>query len=378
VRKRVRLVLGLGVLTILLVACQRSSLPQDTFNAQGPNAQEIKNLFIPVLLVAAVVFVLVEGGFVWIMVRYRHRKGRDRIPAQTHGNTKLEITWTIIPTLILAGVMVPTVATIWDLASAPPANAMHVTVEGHQWWWGFDYTDPDMRTLSGTPIRTADVLVIPVGQPVYLSLEAASTGGAHSDPMPGAPNGVPDYTVIHSFWVPELAGKQDVVPGRTNHILLQANHPGVYDGQCAEFCGYEHAFMRFRVDALDQTSWTAWMQNQKANAVAPIPGSQAALGQAIFLRPTFCIQCHLVNGLPNTSSAAIDSTTFIPTAPNLTHFFAAEHSCSAGCVWDTHDPKAIAAWLRDPSAIKPYVKMPNYHLSNAEIQELVAYLQSLK
>ena len=102
-RKRVRLVLGLGALALLLAACQRSSLPQDTFNAQGPNAQKIKDLFIPVLLVAAVVFVLVEGGFVWIMIRFRHRKGRDRIPAQTHGNTRLEITWTIIPTLVLAG-----------------------------------------------------------------------------------------------------------------------------------------------------------------------------------------------------------------------------------------------------------------------------------
>jgi cytochrome c oxidase subunit 2 len=372
VRKRVRLVLGLGLLAITLAACQRSSLPQDTFNSQGPNAQEIKNLFIPVLLVAAAVFVLVEGGFVWIMIRFRHRKGRDRIPAQTHGNTKLEITWTIIPTLILAGVMVPTVATIWDLAAAPPANAMNVTVEGHQWWWGFDYTDLSMKTVSGAPIRTADVLVIPVGQPVYLSLEAASTGGARSD------LGVPDYTVIHSFWVPELFGKQDVVPGRTNHILFSADRAGVFDGQCAEFCGYEHALMRLRVDALDQTSWNAWVQNQKANAVTPTPGSQAALGQQIFMEGRYCIQCHLVNGLPNTSGAAIDSTAFIPTAPNLTHFFAQEHSCSAGCVWDTHDPKAIAAWLRDPSAIKPYVKMPNYHLSNTQIQELVAYLESLK
>jgi cytochrome c oxidase subunit 2 len=372
VRKRVHLVLGVAALGLLLGACQRTNLPQDTFNTQGPNSQEIKNLFIPVLLVAAVVFVLVEGGFVWIMFKYRHRKGRETIPPQTHGNTRLEIGWTILPTLVLAAVMVPTVATIWDLASAPPANAMHVTVEGHQWWWGFDYTDPAMKTVSGAPIRTADVLVVPVGQPVYLSLEAASTGGAHSDAH------VPDYTVIHSFWVPELFGKQDVVPGRTNHILFSADRAGVYDGQCAEFCGYEHALMRLRVQAVDQTAWTAWIQGQQENAVMPAKGTQASLGEQIFMRPTLCISCHLINGLPNTSSAAINSTGFISTAPNLTHFFSSEHSCSAGCLWDTHDPQAIAAWLRDPSAIKPYVKMPDYHLSDAEIQELVAYLETLK
>ena len=211
----------------------------------GPYAQEIKNLFVPVFWIAVLVFVIVEGGIVLLVVKYRHRKGRERMPPQIHGNTRLEIGWTIVPAVILAVVMVPTVATIWDLARKPPADALHITVQGHQWWWGFVYTDADMKTTYDTngPITVADVMVIPAGRPVYLDLE--SVGG-----LIGGTKAQADYAVIHSFWIPQLAGKQDVVPDRTNHILMQADQPGTYFGQCAEFCGLEHGKMRARVVAL--------------------------------------------------------------------------------------------------------------------------------
>jgi cytochrome c oxidase subunit 2 len=364
VRKRLLWALGLAALGLTLASC--STTRQDSLNPQGPYAREISNLFWPVFWVAVVVFVIVEGGIVFLALRYRHRKGEERTPPQTHGNTRLEIGWTIAPALILAFVMVPTVATIWSLAAKPPSGALNITVQGHQWWWGFVYTDPAMTTSYGVkaPITVADVMVIPVGRPVYLSLESVGQLGAHDD------QGNPDFAVIHSFWVPELAGKQDVVPQRTNHILLQADHPGTYYGQCAEFCGLQHGMMKFRVVALSQTDWSAWVANERLPSVTPA-ATLARQGMELFANGVGsggqCIACH-----------ALGSVSTANAAPNLTHFAAATHQCFAGCDWSTSDMAALEAWLRDPSAVKLGAKMPNYHLTPDEITALVAYLGSLK
>lgn len=350
---------GIGLL-LLLSGCAPDAT-QDTLQPQGPYAQKLKDLFIPVFWVAVFVFIVVEGGIVWITIRYRHRRGRDRMPAQIHGNTRLEIGWTIAPALILAGVMVPTVATIWDLARKPPDDAINVTVQGFQWWWGFKYTDEDMKSDfgDGAPIRTADVLVIPEDRVVYLSLEAAE-------------GGIGDFEVIHSFWIPELAGGQDVVPGRTNHILLQADEPGTYEGQCKEFCGLQHGKMLVRVVALSAEDWEAWVANQKRPGVQPEDGSLASQGMDLFLSPLSggrgsCVACHAVGGTEAGS----------PAAPELTHFADPTHECFAGCNWETTDREALEAWLRDPDAVKMGSKMPNYHLTEDEIDALVAYLYSL-
>jgi cytochrome c oxidase subunit 2 len=363
VRRKVLWVLGLTALA-LFTSCARHAT-QDTLKPAGPNAREIKNLFVPVFWTAVGVFVIVEGAIVLILIKYRHRKGRDRMPAQIHGNTPLEIGWTIAPAIVLVFVMVPTVSLIWKLAAPAPKGALHVTVQGHQWWWGFQYTDQDMKTTYGSndPIDVADVMVIPAGRPVYLDL--SSVGG-----LIGGSNA--DFAVIHSFWVPELAGKQDVVPQRTNHITLSADHPGTFTGQCAEFCGLQHGRMKFRVVALDATDWGAWVANQRNPAVTPTD-PQAVTGMDLFLNPLTdgrgtCITCHAVGGTQAGS----------PAAPPLTHFADPTHQCFAGCDWDTTDKAALAAWLRDPNAVKLGSKMPNYHLSQGEINALVAYLQSLK
>lgn len=358
--------LGLVALTLVLVGCSGGDKPQNTFDPAGPTAQSQKDLLMPVMWVAAVVFVIVEGGIVLIAIKYRHRKGRDLLPPQTHGNTRLEIGWTILPAVVLAFVMVPTVSLIWDLSRHPDPGAMNVTVEGHQWWWAFRYTDPDMAVGYGDqgPITTADVMVIPVGREIYLSLE--SHGGGAQDA-----NGVTDFEVIHSFWVPRLAGKQDVVPGRTNHIILQADEPGTYWGQCAEFCGLQHGRMRFRVVALDQPAWDAWVAHQKQPA-APPTDPLAKAGMDLFLHGVSsggqCIACHAVGGTD--AAAAV--------APNLTHFADPNHQCFAGCTWDTSDEAALRAWLANPDAVRLGSKMPNYHLTPEEIDQLVAYLLSLK
>jgi cytochrome c oxidase subunit 2 len=365
VRKRLLWATATIGLLILLGACAPNAT-QDTLQPKGPYAEKLKDLFVPVFWVAVFVFVVVEGGIVWITIRYRHRKGRDRIPAQIHGNTRLEIGWTIAPALILAGVMVPTVASIWDLARKPPEEALNVTVEGFQWWWGFEYTD-DMRTNYGdrAQIRTADVLVIPEDRVVYLSLEGAGGQIVQQDPADS------DYMVIHSFWIPELAGKQDVTPGRTNHILMQADEPGMYEGQCAEFCGLQHGRMLVRVRALSAEDWEAWIINQKSPGVTP-SDPLASRGMGLFLGQLSggrgsCIECHAVGGTDATS----------PAGPELTHFADPTHECFAGCNWDTTDREALEAWLRNPDAVKMGSKMPNYHLTEEEIDALVAYLYSL-
>ena len=361
VRKRLLWAAAAIGLLFLLGACA-SDATQSSLEPQGPFAREVMDLFVPVFWVAVGVFVIVEGAIVWISIRYRHRKGRDRMPAQTHGNTRLEIGWTIAPALILAGVMVPTIATIWDLARTPPDDALNVKVQGFQWWWGFEYTDEDMRADygDGVQIRTADVLVIPEDRVVYLSLE----GGG--DQIVGA-------DVIHSFWVPEITGgKQDVVPGRTNHILMQADEPGMYEGQCAEFCGLQHGRMLVRVRALSAEDWDAWVANQKGPGVRPTEelaskGMDLFMGQLSDGRGS-CIECHAVGGTDAASSAG----------PDLTHFADPTHECFAGCIWETADREALEAWLRDPEAVKMGSKMPNYHLTQEEIDALVAYLYSLK
>lgn len=361
-RKRRYWVLGLVALGLLFAACA-SNASQDPLKPAGPYAREIKNLFVPVFWVAVAVFVLVEGGIIFILVKYRHRKDVDRAPVQTHGNTRLELGWTIVPTLVIAVVMVPTVATIWSLAKKPPAGALNITVEGRQWWWAFVYTDPEMKTSYGDsgPITTADVMVIPAGRPVYLSLES----------MPGPLGGAnPGQQVIHSFWVPQLAGKQDVVPGRTNHLLLQADQPGTYLGQCAEFCGLQHGKMKLRVVALSQSDWEAWVANQKQAAKTP-QDPLAAKGMQLFANGVSsggqCVACHTIGGI---NSGVTD-------APNLTHFADPTHGCFAGCDWNTSDTAALEAWLRDPNAVKLGAKMPNYQLTDGEISALVAYLRTL-
>ncbi len=351
-RKKVIWVLGLVTLAIAFAACAPHAT-QDTLQPAGPFAREEKNLFVPVFGVAVAVFLLVEGVILYFVFKYRHRAGQDRMPPQIHGNTRLEIGWTILPAVILAVVMVPTVATIWDLARKPPSDALNVTVIGQQWWWKFQYTDADMQTAAETPgpITTANELVIPTGRVVYLTV----TSGV---------GGIGDAEVIHSLWVPELAGKQDAIPNHENHILLQADVPGIYEGQCAEFCGLSHAIMKWHVRAVTPEDFAAWSAGQKEDAITPT-GGLAATGFDTFMSGT-CVQCH---GIQGTDAQGI-------AGPNLTHF--ASRECFAGCLLDNTDPADIARWLHDPTAVKEGSFMPNYHLPEDQIQALVAYLQSLK
>ncbi|HEY6567125.1 MAG TPA: cytochrome c oxidase subunit II [Actinomycetota bacterium] len=367
-RKKLPWVLGLATLTLVLAACSAPNATQSTLKPVGEVAKQQKNLFDMVFWIAVGVFIIVEGGILLILFRYRQRKGRERMPKQTHGNTRLEVGWTILPALVLAVVMVPTVSMIWELARAPSKDALNITVKGYQWWWGFEY--PDLVTGFGDQkaVQIADEMVVPTGREIYLSLSAE--GGGAQDV-----NGDPDFQVIHSFWVPQLFGKQDVMPGRTNHILFSIDTPGTYTGQCAEFCGLQHGRMKLRVVALEPDAWTDWVEHQTLSPQTPTE-ALAEKGEQIFLNPLSddrgsCTACHSVGDVGGIAG------------PNLSHFADPTHGCFAGCNWDTFladgspNEEALAAWLRDPGAVKQGAKMPNYELSEDEIDALVAYLYSL-
>jgi len=372
VRRRIIGVAGCAVvLALVAVACVPHA-SQDTLKPQGPEARTIDHLFEPVFWFAVVpIFVLVEGSLLWFSIRYRHRKGRPAgIPPQIHGNTRLEIAWTILPAVILAGVAVPTIATIWDLAAKPTgANVMNVEVLGHQWWWEFRY--------PGQKIDTANEMHIPIGVPVYVSLCSAGAGYGNQPAPNECQADLPVSSslggaVIHSFWVPALAGKQDVVPARTNHLVLQADHPGTYSGQCAEFCGLSHAYMRFRVVAQTQSDFDQWVRDQQAEAAQPT--GLAAQGAGIFAQT--CTRCHTINGLKDAQGNPVPGAI---EAPNLTHL--QSRDCFAGCTLDLNEQNLIR-WVSNAPALKPGSLMPSglkdLGLTPDQVRAVVAYLMTLR
>ena len=225
-------------IVLLLVGCNTGT-PQNTFSPEGDVASRQRDLFNMVLWPAVAILVLVEGGLIYIIVRFRRRRP-DELPTQVHGNTRLELGWTIAPAILLLFIAVPTVAAIIDLGRAPAANALQVKVTGIQWKWQFEYTD--IKDAQGNPLQVFDELHIPVNQEI----------GAHLESL----------DVIHSFWVPKLAGKLDVMPGRSNRMWFNATKPGTYSGQCAEFCGLGHADMRLTVVAESQEDFQAWIDQQ--------------------------------------------------------------------------------------------------------------------
>lgn len=362
-RNRRRLVAALTVLLALGAAACSTDLPQNSLNPAGPEARKIDDLWWLVFWMAAVIFVLVEGALILALFRFRRRKGSNPEVRQVHGNTRLEIVWTIIPVVILAVIAVPTLSTIFDLRRepGPEENALEVNVIGHQWWWEFEYPEYG--------IETANELHIPEDRPVYLSLTSAD--------------------VIHSFWVPQLNGKRDAVPGRVNHLTLIADDPGTYLGQCAEFCGLAHADMRQRVYAHTAEDFDAWVAHQQEPAVEPQEGLAAEGWQRFSL---VCTACHNVRGtsaqMARTMTAEDGGVTrgfSVALAPDLTHF--ASRTTFGGASFE-NTAEHLRAWLANPSAMKPMrpelnipdegriLGMPNFGLADDDIDALIALLET--
>ncbi len=360
---------------LLLGACSDAQdNGQNPLRPNGPDAQRIDNLFVPIFWIAVAVGVFVLAGVLYVSFRFRYREGTNDNPKQIHGSTPLEIGWTILPALLLAIIAVPTIKTIFDIQKAPAAGtALEVKVVGKQWWWQFDYTDQNFIT--------ANELVIPTGQPVRLHLTACD------DSLTGECN------VIHSFWVPELAGKTDVVPGRDNKMNIEADNPGTYLGQCAEYCGLSHANMRFRVIAKTPADFEQWVEEQQEGPTVPLVESDgetpAGPAQELVYEKFSCINCHV-----------FDDSKRDNYGPNLTHL-ASRTTFASGYYkltrenlidWVLDAPSMIPMQskqcrLSSQEAILACVGMPSFEkdtppgqptMTRAEAEQIAEFLLELK
>ena len=313
-------------------------LTSSPFNPISPQARAIEHLFNVTLVVMAAIFVLVLGLVLYVWFRFRRRpgEGNQEPPYQDFGRPRLEIIWTVVPTLIVIGLFILTIQTIrvadpW----VPQDTEPDLTVIGHQWWWEIRY--PKLG------IVTANEIHIPVDQKLLLRLESAD--------------------VIHSFWVPELGRKLDMTPGHPTQMWIQADTAGTYRGECSEFCGVEHAWMHFLLVVQPPAEYTAWVQRQLLASTAP-SAPDAQRGAKLFQGLT-CVSCHAING--TVARARV--------GPDLTHV-ASRQMIGAGVL--TNTPAHVARWLENPQTVKPGCYMPNLRLTTSEVQALTAYLETLK
>ena len=386
-----------GLAGIAFLAGCASNAPQDTWQPKGPNAQKIDDLQKPVFAIAGVVGIIVFAAIAYAVFKFKDRG--QPIPEQTHGKPVLEIGMTILPALILAGIGVFTFQTIFDLAKTDDTE-MVINVTGQQWWWEYDYPVQEQYGITD-PIITSGQLVIPAGTKVLLRETSRD--------------------VIHSYWIPALNGKRDAVPGRVHTLRLEADEPGIYAGQCTEFCGLSHAVMRMEAVALSKDDFASWVKGQLSLAASPADGTLAKEGEAVFLNQ--CVRCHQVNGLKKADGspaiAAPEDNVWSGAAPNLTHLMS--RNTFAGASWDLLTKECrkdvwgssseefgekylagvteeclnqtdLRRWLRNAPAMKPmyadptkleetggkYRGMPNLGLSEDDIDKLVAYLATLK
>ena len=389
-------IIAVGGISVVAASCATNA-PQDTWQPKGPNAKLIDDLQQPVFAVAGIIGLIVAVAVIYTMIKYRDRG--QPIPEQTHGKPALEITLTIIPALILAVVSVFTFGAIFKLAKTDDTE-MIINVTGQQWWWEYDY--PVQNEFGITqPIISSGQLVMPVGTKVLLRETSRD--------------------VIHSYWIPALNGKRDAVPGRIHTLRLEADKPGIYAGQCTEFCGLSHANMRMEAVALSKEDFAKWVANQQAPYVAPAKDSLAKQGEEVFLNQ--CVRCHQVNGLTRADGtpaiAAPDENVWSGAAPNLTRLMTRNTFAGAmfdllskqcrdevwnapsdvvgakylvGVTEECLNQKDLRAWLRNAPEVKPmyanpadlaisngkYRGMPYLALSEDDINKLVAYLLTLK
>jgi len=272
--------------TLLLAGCGET--PLSTFDAQSPIAERLDNFLVALLVVCGVVFVIVQGMVLYMARRFRVGRPDDEsmvypdeeFPDQVHGNTRLEIGWTILPTVIMAVVAFFTLGLLFDLDdvdAVPDRRVQSVDVIGQQWWWEFHYhlDDDDVPDII-----TAGEMPLPVGEEVELRVTSRD--------------------VIHSYWIPNLNGKRDAVPGRWNPWTMEAGTTGRFPGECTEYCGLSHAYMEKWVVGLEPTDWDTWAENQMAAAVAPEEGTPAYEGWLTFSNQ--CASCHVINGLTTLAS----------------------------------------------------------------------------
>jgi cytochrome c oxidase subunit II len=306
----------------------------NALDPQSPLARAIYDLGIVSTIVFALIFVIVTGAITFSIFRFRTRPGEPD-PRQILGNRKVEIAWTIIPFLIVIFLFVITLSAM-NRGDPPPAPSPDLVITGHQFWWEVDY--------PGSGVITANEIHIPTGKRLSVRLESKD--------------------VLHEFWVPKLTRKESNVPGQPNHIWIQADKPGDYIGQCSEFCGTQHAWMRILVVADEPAQFEQWQRTQLSPAQAPTNGA-ALKGQELF-RTSSCINCHAINGVPGAN---------LRVAPDLTHV-GSRKQLASGMIDNT--PANMRLWLKSPQHIKPGALMPDFSLTDEQLDQLATYLSTLK
>jgi cytochrome c oxidase subunit 2 len=316
--------------------------PLDTLTPKSDITQKFYDIFYEITAIDIVILIVVTVIFFLALLVFSSRVGDVEEPSHKHSDVYLEMAWTVIPSIIVVMITVPTVRVI--MQTQPDhwsADTLEVRVIAHQWWWEFRYP------ASG--VVTADEAHIPVNRTVHFAMVSRD--------------------VIHSFFMPAIGGKRDVVPGQTNQITLTANETGEYWGQCTEFCGDSHANMRFRVFVDSPEDFDRWTKHQLEDPVKPEEGAAAA-GAKVFANAP-CAICHTIRGVSGFSK----EYTYGFRGPDLTHF--GGRGTIAGAILD-NTPQNLARWIRNPDEVKPGANMPTLGLSGEELNELVAYLESLK
>jgi cytochrome c oxidase subunit II len=341
---------ALGVLTLLAgvllaaalcAASEPGASPiPSIFEPRSTPADSIRHLSYFVLSITGLIFLVVFTLLAYAIIKFRRKSGDSgREPAQVYGSTQIELAWTVIPVLIVVILFAATARVIHAIQdAAKPSTALDVTVIGHQFWWEFRY--------PALGIVTANELHIPASDPAqptptFLKLLSADTD--------------------HSFWIPQLAGKTDLIPNRVNQLWMDPRQPGIYLGQCAQYCGTQHAKMLLRVSVDSPEDFDAWVRAQKQPANQD---DKELAGRRVF-ETTSCVNCHAVGGTNGTGHFG----------PDLTHLMS-RSTIAAGAAENT--PEDLRLWIQNPDAIKPGSLMPSMKLSDAELDAVVRYLETLR
>lgn len=347
-----------GVTPFLLASADVAAQDLSMFHPASPQAGSISHLTLLVFTVTGFIFVVVEGILFYSIFRFRRRTSDSKAePPQVYGSKPIEIAWTAAPALVVFVFVLVTARTLWEVNKPPPQepptehrdndDALFVTVIGHQWWWEYRYAGYNGDPLDFT---TANELHVPAGHPVYLKLKSAD--------------------VCHSFWVPRLAGKTDLIPGHDNNMWFIGDKPDLYLGQCAEYCGTQHANMLLRVVVESPEEFKVWLDNEKEKAVGS--GSKnPSKGEVVFTSQS-CAQCHQIRGTTAHGTAA----------PDLTHLRNRTTLASGMIPVDPAQPRwnrtDLESWINDPQKMKPGCLMPGFRdLSEEERKNLIDYLMSL-
>jgi cytochrome c oxidase subunit 2 len=318
------------------------------FQPVSPAGQSIVSLSMLVLAITGGIFLVVGAVLLYCVFRFRV-SGRDgKEPPQVYGSMPIEVAWTAAPAMIVFILVLVTTRTLWEVKIPEPQpasgdNTLFVTVVGRQWWWEYRYDYYNGRKLGFTTANELHMPVSAAGEPrrVYLTLKSAD--------------------VCHSFWVPRLGGKTDLIPGRVNTMWLQTETPGLYLGQCAEYCGTQHANMLLNVFVKSPEDFDRWLEQEAAPALV---NETVHRGRETFFRLS-CVNCHAIRGTSAKGTYA----------PDLTHLMSRQ-TLASGQIPNTRDN--LRKWIHDPQAIKPGNLMPAFGLTERELDDVLSYLESLR